>query len=479
MIRLQIMGWVLSMRYVFISIPHGSHARDLLRLELLDILTEDRKITVVILTPAYQEKKFLADFSRDNVIVKELVRPNLSWFQRKFIGLLNKLLVDWNFDCTYKIQIFNKNRSSAFIYMISFLQRILKRYKILIKILLRIERKLIPDRYYKDLFAKYHPSLVITCTITKLEDSFLLKRANLLGVPTFTIVQSWDNLTSKGPTIVEPNRLSVWNDIMKKEAIDLHGFSPDKVDVLGVPQFDIYFNGNIRNTRDEFFKSMHLDKRKVLLTLTTAPLHIFNLHDDIIEIILKAVSDEKFVKDVQLIVRLHPNDDTSIYTKFEMNPLVTLDYPKNRSNTIGWNPDENDMYHLADTLKYSDVIINVASSITIEACVFDTPVVNIGFDGYEDRPPKNSTTRFYNYTHYQHIMNRRGVKVAWNADELVDHINLYLKDPSKDFEGRLNIVKDQVKFMDGKSTERIAHRIIDLITDESSSIHQQVKIGAN
>ena len=42
--------------------------------------------------------------------------------------------------------------------------------------------------------------------------------------------------------------------------------------------------------------------------------------------------------------------------------------------------------HLGDTLYHADVVVNVASTITIEACIFDTPVVNINFDGAGREP---------------------------------------------------------------------------------------------
>ena len=37
--------------------------------------------------------------------------------------------------------------------------------------------------------------------------------------------------------------------------------------------------------------------------------------------------------------------------------------------------------HLANTMRHSDVVVNVASTMAIEAAIFDTPVVNISFDG--------------------------------------------------------------------------------------------------
>ena len=48
------------------------------------------------------------------------------------------------------------------------------------------------------------------------------------------------------------------------------------------------------------------------------------------------------------------------------------------------DPSRDNRLHLANTLKHSDVIVNVASTIAIEAAIMDTPVVNIAFDGHDE-----------------------------------------------------------------------------------------------
>ena len=117
-------------------------------------------------------------------------------------------------------------------------------------------------------------------------------------------------------------------------------------------------------------------------------------------------------------------------------------------------------------MAHSDVVINVASTIAIEASIFDTPVVNIAFDqdDAETRPFLTSPLRYYSYTHYQQIVRAGAVRIAKSATELTDLVNGYLVDRSRDAAGRRRVVAEQCEFADGRSAERLAGVIVRELT---------------
>ena len=117
--------------------------------------------------------------------------------------------------------------------------------------------------------------------------------------------------------------------------------------------------------------------------------------------------------------------------------------------------------HLGDTLCYADVVVNVASTITIEACIFDTPVVNICFDGPAPEPYERSATRYYSFTHYVNITNRDAVRVAKSPAEMIECVARYLEEPSLDAACRTQVVLDQCQFTDGRSASRVAGSVIE------------------
>jgi len=115
--------------------------------------------------------------------------------------------------------------------------------------------------------------------------------------------------------------------------------------------------------------------------------------------------------------------------------------------------------HLADTLYHSDVVLNVASTLAIEASIFDTPVINIGFDV---EPGTNQALMEWHYgsTHFQKVVRSGAVRIAQSSGEMVDLINAYFADPSLDAAGRRRIVVEQCEFTDGRSAERVAVEIV-------------------
>jgi hypothetical protein len=112
--------------------------------------------------------------------------------------------------------------------------------------------------------------------------------------------------------------------------------------------------------------------------------------------------------------------------------------------------------HLANTMRHSDVVVNVASTIAIEAAIFDTPVVNVSFDGETPSEWVRSARRYYRFTHYVNITRHGAVRVAEDPAQLVEHVGRYLEDPALDREGRHRVVLEQCQFLDGRAGERVA-----------------------
>jgi DNA-binding transcriptional LysR family regulator len=68
-----------------------------------------------------------------------------------------------------------------------------------------------------------------------------VRSARALGIPTALCVASWDNLTNKGLIHGPVDLVTVWNDLMKEEAIALHGVQPERIVVTGAQPFDHWF----------------------------------------------------------------------------------------------------------------------------------------------------------------------------------------------------------------------------------------------
>jgi hypothetical protein len=106
------------------------------------------------------------------------------------------------------------------------------------------------------------------------------------------------------------------------------------------------------------------------------------------------------------------------------------------------------------------VVVNVASTIAIEAAICDTPVVNIGFDGPEPRPFLDSAARYYHYTHYRPLLEAGAVRVADSPEAMLTEIRRYLDYPELDRAGRARAVEEQCFGADGRASERVAEFVL-------------------
>ena len=88
-----------------------------------------------------------------------------------------------------------------------------------------------------------------------------LKAAQFLGLRTIYCVASWDNLTNKGLVQIEADRVTVWNEFMKSEAIEMHGIRADRIVVTGAPPFDHWFNLRPSRSREQFLEDVGLPLR--------------------------------------------------------------------------------------------------------------------------------------------------------------------------------------------------------------------------
>jgi hypothetical protein len=449
---------------LFIILDAGTAIRNILRTDVFRVLKEQPWLRTVIFSPI-TDAEFREEFEAENVVVE----PIQFWRPNPLVKTLRSLRKDiWSEQ--FELARFNEKRTKKFRLLSTFVTAAFLRNAPPEKIeraVNRIERseaKFTPslgDEY----FEKYKPDLVFYTTLYS-RDLCLEIGARQRGIKTAAFILSWDNPTTKGPFPVRPDRAILWNDILKHELMTYHGYAADDLYVAGVPQFDIYTHRDQFLAREAFFKKWKLDPAKKLITFTTGTRGTSPYDDQVVDLLGQKVRQGVFKQPCQLMVRLHPKDLPELYIRFEGRPEMVIQSPGRRAKTNdSWNPTREDMYGLAELMCYSDVVVNMASTITIDAAAFDTPVVNTAFDGYKDQPYLRSSRRYYDYEHYKRVVDTGGVKISYSLDELIRHIQEYLDNPKLDAEGRARIREEQSYKLDGKASQRIAEFLIRYIRE--------------
>ncbi len=453
-------------RYVFVSVPHGTSAGNMLRSgALLDRLLEsDPALHIVLMSPMARDPQFVREFERPRITFVDQPPHQPRGLEARLLAIVQASYLSQGQTESVRIRL-EEARASGIMRWLG-LKGLIGRA--LVQPFTRngsryaLADRLVSHPQMDALFEKYQPVLVVAANPGLVFSEVpLLRTARRRGVRSMAIDPSWDNFTNKLIPVRQVDRLVVWNEIMKEQAVTLHGYAPDAVRVAGAPQFDPHFC--VRTARADFFKRIGADPARALIALTTTPRSLYTHHDHVLSNLVTAMADGR-LPNAQVLVRLHPRDEFQAYHEFATVPHVILEKPFRDTVTVAdglaIDVTAENQKHLGDTLCHADVVVNVASTISIEACIFDTPVVNICFDGPEASPFVKSARRYYSFTHYVNITSRDAVRVAESPAELVEAVADYLATPGLDAAGRKQVVLDQCQFTDGRSAERVAGLVL-------------------
>ena len=454
---------------IFVTITGGYGIRNILRTNVFKILKSAKNLKIVIFTPLFNDENFVSEFGGENVLFENLwmYRPNLV---ERAIHKAEDIVFFNTIDHveTIKMREMMLRSESYFGYILSkTIKKLLCKDKNFITALEMLDALLFRRKYhhFNHLFEKHRPALFFSTDFLNPGEWGLIKVSKSYKVPMISMMANWDH-PAKG-RLPKSDKVIVWSEFHKKQLIEYYGHNPQDILVAGIPHSDYFVR-----YRDKFLPKRKLLKKisapqnKKLITYTTASAAGAPYEQEIIEIICKAIKGGKITHPSHLHVRLHPADDFSRHEKLKKyGDIITFEEPGRFASDAKrmWFPSEKDLIHYANLLYCSDVLVNVASTVTLDAAMFDTPIVNIAFDGYRKRKFFESNVRYFKTTHYGALVKTRGVKVAKNADELIKFINMYLDNPKLGREWRKRIVKEHCYKVDGRVGERIAKYILNFL----------------
>ena len=453
---------------ILFSVPHGAAAGNMVRTGILRrVLEADASVRVVILSPMAADDAFVTEVAHPRVSVEPLPPHQPAGVEARLLALMQAAYLESGITESVRIRRAEAEAKGTIRWigakhalaraLAPSLVRKETRYDLIDRRVSHPEAERAFDRHKPSLLVTSSPGLIFS-------EVPLLRTAARRGVRSMAIDPSWDNFTNKLMPVRRVNRLVVWNELMKQQAIDLHGYGAGEIRLAGVPQWDRYFSEGVSESRAAFLARIGADPNRRLITLTTTPQELYSHHDHVLRVMAAALGDGRW-PNAQVLVRLHPRDDMAKYAEFERVPHVIVEKPfrptVRAGDGLAVDVTADSQRHLAATLEHSDVIVNVASTIAIEAAIFDTPVVNIAFDGERESEFARSARRYYQFTHYVNITRHDAARVAWSPDELVRYVAEYLAEPARDQAGRARVVAEQCQFTDGRSAERVAGFVID------------------
>lgn len=318
------------------------------------------------------------------------------------------------------------------------------------------------DNSYRDLYKNLKPSLVFNGSHIHSRNAIhAVQTAQWMGIPTATFIFSWDNLTSQGRITLPYDYFLVWNEQLRDQLLDMYPWiKPENVFVTGTPQFDHHFREEYYLDRTEFCRSVGADPaRPIVLYSTGMPNH---MPDEpwIVESIADILLDFQEAERPQLLVRVYAKDRTGRFDEMKQRRPDILFQP------VHWDADwhtprREDAYGLTNAIRHCSLGINIASTISLELCMFDKPVINVAFDAPNANKLGLRNEIFYDFDHYKPVVDSGAVELAKSPTEMRTLVRQCLQDPTRRSGERKEFLSKMFgQTLDGRSANRVSEALL-------------------
>ncbi len=356
-----------------------------------------------------------------------------------------------------------------------------------------------PNQQAEAALDAHRPALVVTTTAgLDQSDPPLLEAAKARGIRTATFVESWDNIWKMeriakgrgkpGQRIVLPDALLVWNDSMKEHALRVFETyrtyktyrtytsqrtnrppTTDRIFVTGSPRLD-YFGPRFaakRLSREETLRYFGLDPARRVLHLATTELYD---HGHVAKAISEAKARGDLPADLQLYASVHPGGKMERHKPWADAYGFTIRFSPGRREhaphpDFRYHPSEQEMLTLVALFTHTDVAVNLSSTVALESCRADRPVVCAFFGKpWEWITWRRSMVVRDFREHYADLLRGGGIAVARNPRQLIQQIREYLAHPEKDRDGRRRSAERIAGTLAGDAADRVLATLNTLTT---------------
>ncbi|HEY7603033.1 MAG TPA: hypothetical protein VH760_02140 [Gaiellaceae bacterium] len=270
--------------------------------------------------------------------------------------------------------------------------------------LAELEARLPPDPGALRFVEEQEPDVVLVSPLVRgMDQSEVVKAARSLEIPTAALILSWDNLSNKQRIHVPPDRVFVWNDVQRREAMELHGIAPEQVVVTGAPHWDGFFELSPSVGRDELYQEHGFDPAEPIVLYLGSTNEVCSDEPALVEQWVAALrSRPGRAARANVLVRRHPREGQRWAGWTPSAPRVSASKDVHRAG--------QDLY---DELFHASVVVGLNTSAQIEAAIVGRPVYT--FSAGTDAPAQGGSRHFY------YLLEENGGAVSF-APTLEEHV---------------------------------------------------------
>jgi hypothetical protein len=237
-----------------------------------------------------------------------------------------------------------------------------------------------PRAEIEEFIAARNPDLVLVTPLVQADSAQpdYVRAARRLGKRTMACVASWDNLTTKGRLQPVPDFVTVWNDHQRREAVEMHGVSEERILVTGAQSFDHWFGWRPSTSRQEFCDQVGLcATRPFVLYMGSSDFVAGHQARDELSFVrewARALRASDGLEELQVMFRPYPGatnwpSQGELAAALEEVPVWPLE-----SGKPGDLPERSRLF---DSIYHSAAVVGINSSALIESAIIGRPVLTL------------------------------------------------------------------------------------------------------
>jgi len=430
---------------IYITSFHPLISRNIIGSPFLDILISNG-FKLIVLYPKKKKSFFEAEYGSKDIIL-EGIDTSLS-IRDKILRIISLSALH-----TRSMRIKRKTELKGIVSILSlFLRGQFGSF-----VVRNLSLILTPSKTFERVFKKYGPGIILLTDIQNESDIGFGKAARKNGQRILGMTRSWDNLSSKGLIRFFPDIFIVQNQILKKEAIGVHNVPEEIIKVIGIPHYDRYVSSNYE--KKEIFAELNIPANKKVVLF--APAGDRYISDNTVDSDILMIMDKNLDERYFIIVRLPPNDNVKTIESGTFSNRVVIDRPSQRFKVLkNTELSPEDDIKLIKLLISSDVVVSGPSTMIIDAAIVGRPSVIFSFDGSEKRSYYSSVRRFYDYNHFNPVVESNACYIAKSPKELINFINKAVANPFEKEKERNDLIDKECFKKDGGSSQRLLEIIL-------------------
>jgi hypothetical protein len=262
------------------------------------------------------------------------------------------------------------------------------------------------------LLAEHRPDLLLLSPLIEpgTPQMEFVRAARGRGIRTVLCVGSWDNLTNKGVIHGPMDLVTVWNEEMKREAVEFHGVPPERVAVTGAQLFDHWFDWTPCSSRQAFCHRVGLASDEPYLLYLCSSRFIAPNECVFIRHWVQQLrqSSSPVLRRAGVLVRPHPQNEEQ-WRRFDGSDLVNFAvYPPEGAIPI----DAKSKADYFDSIYHSAAVVGVNTTAEIESAIVGRQVFSILAPEFRDTQEGT--------LHFHHLV-RVGGGLVHVAKDFPDH----------------------------------------------------------